>query len=812
MLREHCISDLGKLLCEPDELFFHTDFDLLQISLQLTNEFKQICESDDEFPTSFYFDVRPYLDQIRIEGTWLDVQELFDIRRSLDSIRAVVKFLKDKGDIYPNLFSLTENVKLYPFVIDKIDSVINKFGKIRDNASSELSNIRREMISKEMSISKILSHILKHAQSEGLVDADVSLTMRDGKMLIPINSAYKRKIKGVVHDESATGKTSYIEPIEIVEANNELKELEFAERREIIKILVLLSSDIRPYIDDLNDAYNFLAMIDFIRAKALFAIRIKACLPAKFYDQNAMRWFTAVHPLLFLTNQKENKSVVPLDIELNDKDRIILISGPNAGGKSVCLKTVGLLQYMFQCGMLPPVNEMSVMGMFKNIFIDIGDEQSIENDLSTYSSHLKSMKFFVENVNENTLILIDEFGTGTEPMLGGAIAEAMLDEMNIKKARGVITTHYTNLKHFATSAHGIVNGAMLYDTNKMQPLFELAIGQPGSSFAFEIAKKIGLPNVILQKATDKIGKDHIDFDKHLKDIEQDRRQLENLKKQMLQKEDELEKTIQNYNKEIDFSVKQRKNILKLTQEQAKDILGSINKQIENAIFEIKKSNADKDKTKEVRQQIDEFKTGVIDNLKIQEDRLEEKIERLKQKKVEAANKKAERIELPEEFDEEVVDKTISVGDTVKIIKQDAIGEVLEIKGESLVISFGYMQTMLHKDKIEKVSRNEAKRLEGKTERTLSNIGWKPEKQRSSFLFGLDVRGMRADEALQKVMHYIDEAIVADASEVKILHGTGNGILRKLIRDYLRSVDVVKDCKDESIDSGGAGITVVTLEY
>jgi len=550
-----------------------------------------------------------------------------------------------------------------------------------------------------------------------------------------------------------------------------------------------------------------MGLIDFIRAKAKLAVNVNAIRPPSVSNKSILKWKTAIHPLLFLSFKSEDKKVVPLDVQITEKNRIVLISGPNAGGKSVCLKTVSLLQYMFQCGMLIPLHQSSEMGVFDKLFIDIGDEQSIENDLSTYSSHLLNMKYFVENADEKTLILIDEFGTGTEPMLGGAIAEAILEELNEQKVKGVITTHYTNLKHFASAVDGIVNGAMLYDNSKMKPLYKLEIGKPGSSFAFEIAGNIGLPEYIIEMASEKIGQKHIDFDKYLKEIEQDKLDLEEQKKKLTGLENQLESTIDKYNKEIDFALKQRKNILNVTKEQAEDILSKANKQIENTIFEIKKEQAEKAKTKDVRKELEKFKEEFAEKQKQELEKIESKIERIKEKKKRPKRKKQS---VPKT--EEVIDKTIHIGDSVKIKKQDAVGEVLDIKGNKITVAFGGMHTTVKKERLEKISKNNAKQYEKKTKPTLQSIGWEPSKKSSDFLFSLDVRGKRADEAVQIVSRHVDEAVISQASEIRILHGTGSGILRQILRDYLNAMDFVKSCRDEKIEFGGAGITIVTLEY
>ncbi len=804
LLKSHCLSDLGKE--KVDNISFNTIYELVKERIIETSEFKDICLFEDDFPTSYYIDARSYFEKIKIEGRYLTEIELFDIKRSLDSIKSIINFFKNTEEgKYPLLKSRTYEVVFFPHIIDRISSIIDKFGEIKNDASKELKNIRISILQKQSSVSKHLNNVLRNAQKEGWADSETTLTIRDGKILIPITSSYKRKIKGLVYDESATGKTSYIEPIEIIETNNQIRELEFAEKREIIKILTDFSNYIRPYIDDILLSYNYMAEIDFIRAKALFSIRIDAVKPI-ISNKAHIKYYNAKHPLLYLTNKNENKEIIPLNIFLNNKSRIVLISGPNAGGKSVCLKTVGLLQYMFQCGMLVPVKETSEFGIFENLFIDIGDEQSIENDLSTYSSHLLNMKYFIENVNEKTIILIDEFGTGTEPMLGASISESIFEEINRKKTFGVITTHYTNLKHYATSAEGIINGAMLFDSNKMQPLYELKIGKPGSSFAFEIAQKIGLPKQILESASNKIGQEHIDFDKHLKAIEKDRKYLSEQKKRLKQKEDKLDSITEKYNNQLKTALNEKKQIARKTKEDAEKILSTINKKIENTIHEIRKVQADKEKTKEIRKKLNSFKENTIKEQKNKEEKINKKIEQIKQRKLRKnINKlKADNQNTSKEQNIIFIEKEIEIGDFVRIKNTNTIGEVMQIVNNNITIGLGSMQTSIKKERLEFVSNNAAK----KSKKTTVNIHIENKPSKGDFVFGLDLRGNRAEEALHKVAKYIDDAHLAEVSTIRILHGTGSGILRQVIRDYLKTLDSVLSVKDETIERGGSGYSIV----
>ena len=592
LIKAKCLSTLGEE--KTDGMAFSSDYEEINCRLEEVVEFVRILEEEDEFPSQYFFDVRPSLKRIRVEGLYLDEQELFDLRRSLETIRDIVGFLQkedeedeDSHSPYPALHALAADILVFPQLIARINNILDKFGKIKDNASAELLRIRRELADTTGSISRSLNSILRSAQAEGFVEKDVTPTMRDGRLVIPVAPGMKRKIRGIVHDESATGKTVFIEPAEVVEANNRIRELEGEERREIIRILTEFSATIRPQVPAILQSYEFLALIDFIRAKALFCMDIKAVKPA-FEEQQIIDWIEAVHPLLQKSLAKHNKKVVPLDIELTSRQRILLISGPNAGGKSVCLKTVGLLQYMLQCGLLIPLNERSHAGIFENIFIDIGDEQSIEDDLSTYSSHLTNMKNMMKYCNGKSLILIDEFGGGTEPQIGGAIAEAVLKRFNQKQTFGVITTHYQNLKHFAEDHEGVINGAMLYDRHEMRALFQLQIGNPGSSFAVEIARKIGLPEEVIADASEIVGSEYIQSDKYLQDIVRDKRYWETKRQNIRKKEKQMEDTIARYQQEMEELERKRKEILQKAKEDAEHLLQESNAKIENTIRTIRR--------------------------------------------------------------------------------------------------------------------------------------------------------------------------------------------------------------------------------
>lgn len=807
LIKERCLGSLGTDY--TDRMQFSTDYDAIRKQLNCTWEFVHIVEMADDFPADFFFDVRPSLRRVRIEGTFLEESELFDLRRSLDTIQAIVRFLRpgEEEEIrYPYLYELSNEVEAFPQLVKRIDTILDKFGHIRDNASPELAHIRSSITSTLSSISRNLNAILRAAQSEGFVDKEVSPTMRDGRLVIPVAPSYKRKIKGIVHDESASGKTIFIEPAEVVEANNRVRELENEERREIVRILTAFTDEFRPFIDEIIYSYEFLAEIDFIRAKALFAIETGGVLPT-FENKRQIEWFHAVHPLLYLSLKRQGKTVVPLDLTLDEKNRILLISGPNAGGKSVCLKTAGLLQYMLQCGLLVPMHDNSRTGIFKDIFIDIGDEQSIEDDLSTYSSHLTHMKFFVRNANENSLLLIDEFGGGTEPQIGGAIAEALLDRFNQKRAYGVITTHYQNLKHFAEDTDGIINGAMLYDRHLMQPLFKLSIGNPGSSFAIEIARKIGLPEDVIASASEKVGSAYIDMDKYLQDIVRDKRYWESKRQNIRQREKKLEELTARYEADLTALEKQRKELLKQAKGDAAQILAEANARIENTIREIKEAQAEKEKTRAARQKFEQFKAGLNEEPETDaNDLVSRKLKQIAERK----KRKQQRKKAGENQTQPATTSPIVVGDAVRLKGQSSVGEVLAVNGNDVTVAFGMLKSTVKSDRLEKVSKSQIKKENAKATFIGEQTTEEMREKQLHFKQEIDVRGMRADEALQAVTYFIDDAIQVGCSRVRILHGTGTGVLRQVIRQYLKTVPEVAHFQDEHVQLGGAGITVVEL--
>ena len=758
-LKSCCTSSLGKE--RVDEMLWVNHYKTVQNRLAHLREMMNVLtDSSLSFPQGDIYDLREALARIRVEGLFMDENELFSLRKMLDYVGQLERFftLLDR-EKYPLLASLP--LTSFPsHLIVAIDRIIDRYGKMKDSASPELARIRKDIAQSQGSVSRALNAILRQAQADGLLDKDAAPTMREGRLVLPVPPAYKRKIGGIVHDESATGKTVFIEPQQVVEANNRIRELEGEERRERMRILLEMTEYIRPEISHVLASEEFLADVDFLRAKALFAEDIEAIVP-EVHNQPMLDWREARHPILLLNFRKQGRMVVPLSIRLTD-NRILVISGPNAGGKSVCLKTVALLQYMLQCGLAVPMNEASEMGLFENLLLDIGDEQSIEDDLSTYSSHLRNMKHFVRYANGKTLLLIDEFGTGTEPMIGGAIAEAVLTQLNEQKAYGVITTHYSNLKHLAERSKGIINGAMLYDRGQLKPLFQLSIGQAGSSFAVEIARQIGLPEQIIQRATDIVGEEHIDYDKQLQDIARDKRYWENKRQNIRQKEKHLEEKIAHYEEQMAGIKAKKRAIIEEANQQAADLLKKSNATIERTIREIKEAKAEKKATQQARQKVENLKSKV-----------EEKSTKVSKPSSASASKK----------------------------QKNVLRDLSELKV---------------------LTKNPAKLIQEtntpKPKMVSSNVADELRRRKLAFSRELDIRGLRVDEALEVLIAYIDDALMVNAEMVTILHGTGTGALKQVVRDYLaerqktmrklRSGDI--SFHDGDPDRGGAGITVVEL--
>ena len=786
-LKGCCTSSLGKE--RVDEMQWLTDYNAIQSLLyDLREMITLLSDATTSFPQGEIYDLREALSRIRIEGLFMDESELFSLRKMLDYVAQLDRFFTslDK-ERYPILCGLptrllanshmAQHHSVANTLIVAIDHILDRYGKMRDNASPELARIRKEIHLSQGSVSRVLNSILRQAQAEGILDKDAAPTMREGRLVLPVPPAYKRKIGGIVHDESATGKTVFIEPQQVVEANNRIRELEGEERRERMRILLEITAQIRPAAPAILDMGKYLAEVDFLRAKALFAIDLYAIVP-EVHDRALVHWREAYHPVLWLNFRRQGKTVVPLTIRLTD-NRILVISGPNAGGKSVCLKTVALLQYMLQCGLAVPMHEASEMGIFHKLLIDIGDEQSIEDDLSTYSSHLRNMKHFVRHANDRTLLLIDEFGTGTEPLIGGAIAEAVLAQLNEQKAYGVITTHYSNLKHFAEETEGIVNGAMLYDRGQLKPLFQLSIGQAGSSFAVEIARQIGLPDNIIQRATDIVGEEHIDYDKHLQDIARDKRYWENKRQNIRQREKHLEEKIAHYEEQLAGIKAKKRAIIEEANVQAADILRKSNATIERTIREIKEAKAEKKATQQARQKVENLKS---------------KVERQSPQSGQTTASKSSKQSATPQKQEKVLrslsDLKVLTKNPAKLIQEDN------------------KSTMKHPS------------LQGGAGSRLvsTNVADELRRRKLSFSRDLDIRGLRVDEALETLIAYIDDALMVNAEVVTILHGTGTGALKQVVRDYLaerqktmrrlKSGDIT--FHDGDPDRGGAGITIVEL--
>lgn len=798
MVANHCMSTLGSEYCQS--MTFSTDFETIKRMLTSTHEMKSIISSDETFPLENIHDLNIQLRNLRVPGTFIPATDLLRIRQSLATIAGISTFFahnrNEEGiSPYPILDQLSTSLIAFPFIISTIDRIVDRFGNIKDNASPELAEIRRSLSAMTGTINAAMRRVISRASKEGYVESDTTPSIRDGRLVIPVSPMYKRKINGIVHDESASGKTVFIEPAEIVEANNRVRELQIDERREITRILTIVADEMRPHIDEMLVSYSILGEFDFIHAKALFAQEIGGELPS-LSDNQEIEWYHACHPVLLQTLAQQGKEIVPLDITLTPQNRLLIISGPNAGGKSVCLKTVGTIQYMTQCGLLPPIYENSHIGIFDDIFIDIGDNQSLEDDLSTYSSHLKNMKHFVTKGRKSTLVLIDEFGGGTEPQIGGAIAQAILKVFNDKEMWGVITTHYQNLKHFAEDTPGLVNGSMLYDRHLMRPQFKLSIGNPGSSFAVEIARKIGLPNEIIANAEEIVGSDYINLDKYLLDITRDKRYWENKRTAIRQKEKKLEHLLEQYENDATQLREKRREIINEARDEARRILDSSNASIERTIHEIKRVQAEKERTLEARRRLQEEKKQLT---KEGNDKNEHHL--LKK----APKSKNKHNQTPKNSTEQ-----ISVGDNVKMEGQSTVGTVMEINGKNALVAFGMIKTTVKLDRLKRTiaqAQSGAKKASFVSASTTDKL----RERQLNFKQEIDVRGMRVDEAVQAITYFIDDAIQFNIKQVRILHGTGTGALRQYLRQYLDSVNGVKSYRDEHVQLGGAGITVVTLE-
>lgn len=802
---ELCVSAPGRRRCAA-MLKFSTDYSFVLDEIAKVGEMQTIIASGDPFSLGSLSDMLQALHAVKAEGSFLVEEDVVRLRTNLQCVGSITQFFEksmvDSVSPYPLLASLAEELNSFPLIVKAIDALIDRFGQVKDNASAELAEIRRSLSRTQASLGSVMRRVMTSAIENGYLEADTSPVVRSGRLVLPVSPMNKRKIPGIVHDESATGKTFYIEPAELVETNNRIRELQIEERREVTRLLRVLTSEIRPEIDEILLSIDAAGVFDFIRAKAMYAAETGGCRPhiSKIPD---IEWWHAVNPVLEATLSKHNKHTVPLDIRLSQKERILIISGPNAGGKSVCLKTVGLLQYMLQCGLLPPVYENSHFGIFNNIFIDIGDDQSIEDDLSTYSSHLRNMNFFVRHASDSTLVLIDEFGTGTEPAIGGAIAQAILNRLNDLAVWGVITTHYQNLKTFAEETPGLVNGSMLYDRQKMQPMFRLSIGNAGSSFAIEIARKTGLPSEIIDEAAEIVGSDYVNMDKFLLDIARDRRYWENKRHDIRQKEKRVDEMLEKFETDTDSLRTQRREIIAEARRQAEQIIAESNAAVERTIREIRESQADKERTRLARQRLAEQRLLMTEDAsESSDDTLHPLLKTRTKKSRKATQKTSAAISIKEA-------RPIVVGANVKMAGQTAVGTVAAIEGKNAVVNFGGIKM---KVSLEKLSVTDAKpKSASQGVSFISAQTADASRQRQlNFSQEIDLRGVRLDEALRQVTYYIDDAVQFNASRVRILHGTGTGALRQGIRELLRTHDAVESYSDELPQFGGAGVTIVNL--
>ncbi len=804
ILLELCLSPMGRKWVEA--LSFQTEYKCVVDSLAEVDEMKRIIESGSDIPLNGMYDMGRQLTEIRLSGSWLSAEHLYKLSCLLNQLNDIrLFFSREKEDTtpqWPLLASRFANIETYPDIIKEIDRVVNKYGEIKDDASPLLHDIRMEMRRVQSSMTSVMRRVIDKAVSQGIIDKDTTPSVRDGRLVIPVSAGNKKMITGIVHDESATGKTFFIEPMEVVQTSNRLRELQMDEMREVTSILISTADFIRPNIDGILLGGEIVGHFDFIRAKALLAQKVGGELPTV-ERKPELDWFHAVHPSLKLTLEAQGREVVPLNINLDNKNRILIISGPNAGGKSVCLKTVGIIQYMLQCGLLPTLYSNSHVGVFRNLFIDIGDEQSFENDLSTYSSHLKNMKHFLRYSNDKTLFLADEMGSGTEPQIGGALAQAILNAINKKRSFGVVTTHYQNLKSFADNEDGFINGAMLYDRQHLKPLFQLAVGSPGSSFALEIARNTGLDSEVIEEAKNIVGSDYVNTDKYMLDIARDRRYWANKRTSVKEKERKLNSLLEDYENKAGDLRKQRAEIIREARREAKEIMSGANARLENAIHDIRKVQADKEKTKAIRAELERYKRELEDKGTEDNSSVPNILKPLNPQKKKRGAQKNKDTGISSE-------KELMSGDYVKMSDGGVTGQILSIKGNKAEVAFGSLRTFVALDKLKSAVKPKEKPLAANP--TISkDTGDDIRRRQLNFKQEIDVRGMRADEAIQAVTYFIDDAVQFSIGRVRILHGTGHGILRQLIRQYLSSNPSVKRAEDEDVRFGGAGITVVTLE-
>ena len=790
---------------------FSTSRSEIERRQETADEMRTLLMLDPDAPRDEFPDMEGVVAKIGVEGTFLTTEEVVVLRRALTAVGNMVGFVMSRSESqYPRLRKRSERVCIFPDVVRRINQLIDDDGEIRDGASPELVQIRRAIREHEGQVTKRLNQVLNNAKRAGIVDADAMVSIRDGRAVIPVSAGNKRKLSGFIHDESATGKTFYIEPVEIVELNNQLRELEYAERREIVRLLTEFTEELRPDAEPIASAGEYLAEIDAVRAKARWAIENRAGKPIVSLDDRLVLRH-AFHPLLAQTLKREKKELVPLDMQLDREKHILVISGPNAGGKSVCLKTTGMVQYMFQCGFPVTVGEMSELPVFDHICLDIGDEQSMDNDLSTYSSHLLNMKATLQAASSRTLVLIDEFGSGTEPVIGGAIAEAILERLLEKGCYGVITTHYSNIKYYATGTDGIANGAMMFDVQNIRPLFKLEQGKPGSSFAVEIARKIGLPEEIIRVASDKAGSDHINLERQLREIARDRRYWSQKRDRIRLTDRKVEELESSYTEQLSRIKEERKEILREAKEEAQRLIADANRQIENTIRTIKEAQAEKELTRLARRELEEFKE-VVESVgsSFDGEKVEREMERLMRRKARREEDKKRRGQAPAEKPAEAAPapkKPIEVGSKVRIAGQEMPGVVQSVKGRKAQVAFGQILTTVDCEKLVVVSNAEYKKaVKPVMPRTVLSVDISSRKL--NFRDSVDVRGMRAAEALEVVQDLIDDALMVGVGGVTILHGKGTGALKEEIRRYLRSISEVASATDEHADRGGAGITVV----
>ena len=795
----------------------------IMFRLRLTDEMRLICLFEDSFPAGGYLDTKEFLLPLQGEGTSIDLPSLRLLRTSLDTLRRILSFFQDcKDDLYPTLRQISASVSYEPEIGRYIERILDRTGEVRDNASPALGEIRRSLKAKEGQVGRRINAILGAAKEEGLVGSDDEVVVRDGRMLIPVAAGSKKKLPGIVYGESATGKTAFVEPFEIVELENQIRELQFEEQREIARILSEFTDFLRPSLPALIAASEYIGEIDFIRSKALVALDMIAGMPI-LSDNGEFNLRRARHPLLEASLRREKKEIVPLTLSLSREKHILLISGPNAGGKSVCLKTVGLLQYMFQWGMLIPTSEVSEMLIFDSIFIDIGDDQSLENDLSTYSSHLQNIRDILTHATPHSLILLDEFGSGTEPAAGGAIAEAVLARLDKMGAYGVITTHYTNLKLYADKSSGVVNGAMLFDGAAIKPLFQLQQGMPGNSFAFELARKMGLPADVVKDAEERAGTEFVNIERNLRQIARSRRALDEKLARIKSTDKTLENLTDRYQKELEDVKALKKRMLDEARDQAAEILAEANRQVEKTIRDIRESQAERDKTRVARENLTKFKESLQEEKPSENDAaIERKMQRIIERKERERARKEKRGERPpvepgvtegKPLREKDSDKRpLSVGDKVRLKDNDMVGEVTQISAKYISVSIGSIISKLAPGKVEKISNQQYKEKSRSTFRPVIHYDSESISRRKlEFRPTIDIRGQRLVDALDIVMHFIDDATMVGVGQVKILHGKGNGVLREEIRKYLKTVPAVKSFRDEAVQQGGAGITVVEMD-